>query len=350
MSATKTRVLFDYFFITVGAFLMALGIGVFLVDAQVVPGGVSGLSMALHYLSGYTLPVGLMMWALNVPLYIWGVRELGRSFGFRTFYGFTANSLFIDLLRGDFPGLGFIRAQDSAAVQYLLGHDFFFLILLGAMLLGLGLGIIFRFKGTTAGSDIIAAIAQKRWGARPGQTIMFVDFFVISFAGFIIHYKDLSAEKPALALTLYAFMLLFVSSKLIDMVIDGFDYARSAFIISDRNQEIGACIMHQLNRGATALHGRGLYRGLERDVLFTVVNRKEVQILTELVRAIDPKAFIIVSNVYEVQGEGFRPRGYLDLQTFRKKSNGNGHGHGHDGEEAKATATGAGPGEAAPDQ
>ncbi len=101
----KKRPFVDYAFITIGAFIMAMGIGVFLVDARVVPGGVSGLSMSIHYLSNNTIPVGLMMWVLNIPLYFWGVRELGRRFGARTFYGFTANSFFIDFLRGDLPGL-----------------------------------------------------------------------------------------------------------------------------------------------------------------------------------------------------------------------------------------------------
>ncbi|MEJ2537623.1 MAG: YitT family protein, partial [Calditrichia bacterium] len=91
---------YEYIFITIGAAIMALGIGVFLVDARVVPGGVSGLSMAIHYLSNNSIPVGLMMWLFNIPLYLWGIKELGKRFGARTFYGFTANSFFIDFFRG----------------------------------------------------------------------------------------------------------------------------------------------------------------------------------------------------------------------------------------------------------
>ncbi len=307
----------DYLFITFGSFIMAVGIGVFLVDAQVVPGGVSGLAMALHYLSGNSIPVGLLMWALNVPLFIWGIKELGKSFGVRTFYGFTTNAFFIDLLRGAYvPGL---RWQDSDTVRYLLENDFFFLILIGALLLGIGLGIIFKFKGTTAGSDIVAAIAQKKWGMMPGRTIMFTDFFVISFAGIVIHYKHLSDTIPAIVLTLYAFMLLFISSKLIDVIIDGFDYARSAFIISDKLEEIAHQIMYRLSRGATRLKGTGLYRNSERDVLLTVVNRKEMQILHDIVAEIDPNAFIIVNNVHEVMGLGFKRRGEVNVHGFVQK-------------------------------
>lgn len=95
----------DYVAITLGAAFMAIGIGVFLVDAKVVPGGASGLAMAIHYLSDNTIPVGMMIWVINVPLYIWGIKVLGKRFGIRTFYGFTVSSFFIDFLEGIFPDL-----------------------------------------------------------------------------------------------------------------------------------------------------------------------------------------------------------------------------------------------------
>lgn len=298
----------DYIAITIGAALMALGIGVFLVDAQVVPGGVTGLSMAFHYLSGKTLPIGLMIWVLNVPLYLWGIKELGKSFGWRTFYGFTLSSIFIDLFRGDIPGLEFIQLQNTQTVKDLYNNDFLFLILIGATLLGVGLGIIFKFKGTTAGSDIIAAIMQKKYGIKPGQAIMFVDLFVIALAGFIIEVKDLAEIRPALSLTLYAVFLLFVSAKLVDVIIDGFDYARAVYIISDKYLEIEEAIQNTLSRGATALKSRGLYKNVEREVIVAIVTLKELGKLQELIREIDPDAFVVINNVHEVLGNGFRRR------------------------------------------
>ena len=111
----------DYVAIAFGSAFMALGIGVFLVDAQVVPGGVSGLSMAFHYLSGNTLPIGLMIWIFNVPLYLWGLKELGKRFGWRTFYGFTLSSFFIDFFRGDIPGFQFIKLQETQTIKDLDG-------------------------------------------------------------------------------------------------------------------------------------------------------------------------------------------------------------------------------------
>ncbi len=304
----KPSVFKDYFFITIGGILMALGIGVFLVDARVVPGGVSGLSMAIHYLSGGRLPVGTLIWVFNVPLYLWGIKELGKRFGARTFYGFTVSSILIDLFRGEFPGIYYTGLNQSETIVHLLHHDFLFLILLGSVFLGVGLGIIFKFKGTTGGSDIVAAILQKRYGTKPGMAIMMIDFFVISLAGIVIQLKHLGGDKPAFALTLYAFFLLFLSSHLIDLILDGFDYARSALIISDHNDKIAQVIIEKLSRGATVLHGHGLYKNVDRDVLLTVVSRKEISLLTELIEEIDPNAFVIISNVHEVLGKGFRRR------------------------------------------
>lgn len=304
----KKYPIIDYAAITLGAALMAIGIGVFMVDAKVVPGGVSGLAMAMHYLSGNKLPVGVMIWVFNIPLFLWGLKELGREFGLRTFIGFSLSSFFIDLFRGDIPAFGFIRLQDSVTIRDLYKNDFLFMILIGAVMLGIGLGLIFKFKGTTAGSDIVAAIMQKRFGTKPGQAIMIIDFVVIALAGFIIDIKNLSPEKPALVLTFYALFLLFVSSRLIDIIIDGFDYARTVFIISDKYSEISDAIMNDLGRGVTAVKTRGVYRNIEREMLMSVVPFRELTKLTEMVKEIDPTAFVIINNAHEVLGEGFRRR------------------------------------------
>jgi len=307
-SFLKKYPIIDYFAITVGSAIMAIGIGVFLVDAKVVPGGVSGLAMAMHYLSGGSISVGLLMWTLNIPLFLWGMKELGKEFGVRTFVGFSLNSFFIDLFRGDIPGFEYLKLQNSATVQDLYKNDFLFMVLIGAVLVGFGLGIIFKFKGTTAGSDIVASIMHKRFGIKPGQSIMIIDFFVIALAGSIIELKDLSPDKPALSLTFYAIFLLFLSSRLIDIIIDGFDYARAAYVISDKFEEISEEITKKMERGVTAIDTRGVYKNIEREMLLTVVPLREVTRLVEIVKEVDPHAFVIVYNVHEVLGEGFRRR------------------------------------------
>jgi uncharacterized membrane-anchored protein YitT (DUF2179 family) len=137
---------------------------------------------------------------------------------------------------------------------------------------------------------------------------MITDFFVISLAGLIIGLKDLGGERSAMTLTLYALFLLFVSGRLVDAIIDGFDYARTAFIISDKNDEIAKVIVNDFSRGATAIKARGLYRNVEREIIFTVVTLRELGKLTNAIKQIDPHAFVTVNNVHEVLGEGFRRR------------------------------------------
>ncbi len=302
------KILMDYLAITLGCLLLAAGISIFTIDARIIPGGVSGIAIALNFLTNGWISVGLAIWIMNLPLYLWGVKVLGKEFGVRTFFGFSVSSLFIDLLRGDIPGMAFIRCQDIPTIQNMLANDFLLYISTGAILMGIGLGIVFKFRGTTGGVDIIAAIAQKRFGLKPGQVFMSMDFFIVALGGVIIHIKDLSPDRPVFTLCLYSFILIVGSCKLVDSIIDGFDYANSAVIISQRYDEISRVIMETMDRGATALHGKGLYMNVEREILFTVVTRREVPLLVETVKGIDPHAFVIVNNVHEVLGEGFRPR------------------------------------------
>ena len=298
----------DYTAIAVGAFLLASGISIFLVEARVIPGGVTGLGVAINYATHGYINIGVAVWLINIPLFIWGFKVLGKQFGIRTFFGFSITSFCIDLLRGQIPGLSSVRPFEHEAIQNMLANDFPLFIIIGAVLVGIGLGVVFKFRGTTGGTDILAAIAQKKLGLKPGYVFMFTDFFIISFGGVVIHLTGISPDKPALTLTLYAFVLLFVAAKLIDVIIEGFDYANSAIIISQKYDEISKEIMNKLSRGATALHGRGLYSNQEREVLYTVITRKEISLLTEIVENIDPHAFIIINNVHEVLGQGFRPR------------------------------------------
>ena len=302
------RVITDYLAITLGCLLLAAGISIFTIDARIIPGGVSGIAIALNFLSNDWISVGLAIWIMNLPLYLWGIRVLGREFGIRTFFGFSVSSLFIDLLRGDFPGMEALRCQDIPAIQDMLANDFLLYISTGAILIGIGLGIVFKFRGTTGGVDIIAVIAQRKLGLKPGQVFIAMDLFIVALGGIIIHFKDLSPDRHVFTLCLYSIILIVASSKLIDVIIDGFDYANSALIISPRYDEISKAIMDSMGRGATALHGKGLYLNVEREIIFTVVTRRELPLLVETVKEIDPHAFVIVNNVHEVLGEGFRPR------------------------------------------
>ena len=297
----------EYLLIGLGSAIMSLSIAM-LVDIFVVPGGAAGLSMAIYYLTDGFFSIGVLKWIINLPLFIWGYKVLGNTFGLRTFYGFSTCSFFIDLFRGSIPGLGFIKIQDSAFIKDMGQNDFLFLIIFAAILMGTGLGIIFKYRGTTGGSDIGAAIMQKKLGIMPGRSIMLIDFFVIAFAATVLHFKGMPLEKPIFSLVLYALLLLFLSSYILDIIIDGFDYARMVLIISDKSEEISTAIMHKLTRGATALKSRGIYRDIDREIIMTVVTIKEVPKINELIKEIDPNAFIIINPIYEINGSGFKRR------------------------------------------
>lgn len=304
----KNNLIFDYFFLTFGSALMALGIGVFLVDAMVVPGGVSGIALSIYYMTNKFIPVGLTVWILNIPLFAWGYKELGKKFSIRTFFGLTSNAFFIDLFRGDIPGLRSISLNDSPTILDLQQKDFLFLILIGAVLIGIGLGIMFKFNGTTGGTAIIAAILQKHYSFKPGQIFLVLDSLVILLAGFIIEYKGIAQERPAFSLTLFAFFLLIVSSKMLDAVIDGFDYARQVLIFSDKKTEIADAIMLNLNRGCTAFKTRSLYKNIDREAIMTIIKIRDLSKLEEIIHSIDDDAFVIINTVHEIQGKGFRRR------------------------------------------
>ncbi|MCB0282514.1 MAG: YitT family protein [Calditrichae bacterium] len=304
----KKRIIKDYLMIAFGALIMGLSIGVFMIDTRVVPGGVSGIAMALHFLSDESIPVGLMLWIMNIPLFIWGVKELGWGFAIRTIFGFTISAFSIDLFHGDVPGLTFLALNKSEAIVDLQQNDFLFLIVIGAVLLGVGMAFVLKHKGTTGGADVVAAILQKRYGYKPGNAIMVMNILIILFATLIIYQKQLSHFRPPISLAFYALLLTFIISRIVDIFLDGFDYARSAMIISDKSKEIADAIMHKLSRGATALNGRGLYLNSERDIIMTIITRRELTLLEELIRSIDPKAFVVISTVHEVLGEGFKRR------------------------------------------
>jgi len=277
-------IIFDYLVIAAGATIMSLGLVLFLAPARIAPGGVSGLAIVLRDL--WNLPMGLMMLVFNIPLFILGLKLLGRKFGPRTLFAFIIVSLTTDIFDK-------VLHLEAATHNILLASIF------GGVVLGLGLGIVFRFKGTTGGSDIVGQIINKYTNFSVGTGIMLVDFMIISIAG---------AAFQSINLALYGFISLYFSSKVVDLVIDGFDYARSFYIITEKQAAIIKAVTEEMNRGGTLLTGRGFYTGETRDTLFIVVTRKEVSTLRQLVKRVDPQAFMVIANVHEVLGYGFRPR------------------------------------------
>jgi len=275
----KRQALLDYLSITAGAAVTAVALALFLVPNKIAAGGVSGLGTIFHHITQW--PVGRIILSLNVPLFLIGFKELGMQSGIRSLYAVFVLSLLTDLITP------FVTSPTS---------DPLLAALYGGVVGGLGMGLVFRARGTTGGTDIIARLIEKYSNFSAGKGLVMVDIVVIAFAGITF-----SAE-----LALYAFVSLFLVGRMIDFVQEGLNVSKAAIIISDRSTEIQRSILYNLKRGVTILNGRGAYTGMDKEVLLCIIGRSELTQLKRIVQNEDPSGFIIISNVHDVLGEGFQ--------------------------------------------
>ncbi len=273
----------SYSLIIVGSFILATGFVLFITPYKIVPGGVYGISIILHYLFG--TPVGLVALLFDIPLTVIGVKVLGPRFGFKTVLGFSLTAVFNDTLTL-FWGYKPLVEGDA-----LLSSIF------GGVLVGLGLGLMFRSKATSGGSDIVASILNKYTKIPLGQLMILVDSFIVLLG--LLAFGDWK-------IPLYSWIVIFITGKVIDIVLEGLSYDKSLFIISDRHEEIRDKIIHNLNRGGTLIEGKGMFNMADRKIIFTVVSRRELALLQEYIHSIDPKAFMTVLDTREILGEGFK--------------------------------------------
>ncbi len=269
--------------IACGSVIMAAGYVYFVVPYKIVPGGVYGIGIILHYLFG--VPTGLSGLVLNVPLVILGMRVLGPRFGIKTVIGMVLTSVLIDVLTAFWGNAPLVDDP-------LLSAGF------GGVLIGAGLGLIFRAKATTGGTDIVAQVLNKYTRIPVGQLLMLVDAAIVSLA--VLAFHDIK-------LALYALVTIYVTGRVVDAMLTGLSYEKAVYIISDKYEQIREVIIKELDRGGTYLLGRGMYKGHEKQVIFTAVNRRDYAILQEHVRLIDPHAFMTVVDANEIIGEGFKP-------------------------------------------
>jgi uncharacterized membrane-anchored protein YitT (DUF2179 family) len=276
------RELMDYFGILVGVTITALALVWLLIPNKIAAGGVSGLAIVFYYL--WRWPVAWAMLMLNIPLFLACLWTFGPRFGAKTLFG----AAFISIMT---------QFWDSVIHLSPLTKDPLLAALYGGVIAGIGMGIAFRFRGTTGGTDLAAQLINHFAGIPIGQGLLLCDSAVIILAGLVFRSVELA---------LYAIITLFITSKVLDAVLEGFNYAKAAFIISEYSEEIGRHILSELERGATGLSGRGLYSTTKKEVVLCVISRVEEIKLKELVHRIDPKAFIIITDVHEVLGEGFK--------------------------------------------
>ncbi len=273
----------SYSLIIIGSFILASAFVLFITPYKIVPGGVYGISIVLHWILG--TPVGLMALCFDIPLTIIGIKILGPRFGFKTVLGFSLTALFTDSLTWIW---GF---------EPLVKGDALLSSIFGGLLCGLGLGLMFRSKATSGGSDIVAMIIAKYTRLPIGQLMIMVDSVIVLVGLFV--FGDWK-------IPLYSWIVIFITGKVIDGVLEGINYEKSLFIISEKHEEIRDKIINNLNRGGTIIEGHGMFNMAERKIIFTVVSRRELIILEEYIQQIDPKAFLTVLDASEILGEGFK--------------------------------------------
>lgn len=268
----------EYLFVIVGAAIIAVGFNVFLLPNQVASGGVSGISTILNGLFGWN--AGIIQYAFNIPLFIAGVLVLGKKFGVKSFIGTITLPAFVILTSGWEPW----------TLNPLLGAIF------GGIVVGSGLGIVFKGKASTGGTDLLAQIITKFTGLTLGTSVLMIDGIIAVSAALVF---DL--EKG-----LYAIIGLYVTTKTIDIIQLGFSQSKMAYIITNMEEEMREAIYREVNRGVTKLPAFGGYTGEEKTFLMVVVYQTEFTKLKQVVKMVDPTAFVVVSDAYEVLGEGFK--------------------------------------------
>ena len=293
---------YSYSLIAIGSFILAAGFIYFIDPHKIVPGGVYGIGIVVKNITadvmgdGIKLPflkepifqdglgIGFVGLMLNIPLTIMGIKILGPRFGVKTVVGFIFSSIFIDFLDERFDGA--------------LVDDILLSCIFGGVLIGFGLALIFKTRATSGGSDIIAMIAAKYTRMSLGLLLIVVDSIIVLLG--LLVFKDWK-------IPLYSWIVIYITGKVIDAVMQGVSYDKALFIISEKYDEIREKIIKDLNRGGTLINGVGMYKGLDKKIIFTNVNRREQGVLQDFIKEIDPNAFMTVIDAHEVLGNGFKP-------------------------------------------
>lgn len=274
----------SYLGLIAGTFILALGYAFFMTPYKITPGGIYGISIVLHH--QFHFPVGLAALCFNLPLTLLGLKLLGSRFGIKTFIGFILTALFTD-------GLIFFIGNDPLNLydEVLLASIF------GGVIMGIGVGLIFKSRASSGGTDVLASILSKYTKIPLGKQLMIVDSCIVVF-GFIA-FQDWK-------IPLYSWLTIFIMGKVIDMVLHGFSDDKIVFIISDKSEELRKTIIYDLHRGGTIFQAKGMYTQDDKDVLFTVMNRREIPDLQKYIFQVDANAFISILDAYEILGKGFK--------------------------------------------
>jgi uncharacterized membrane-anchored protein YitT (DUF2179 family) len=272
--------------IGIGTAIYAFGLHYFIIPNQFMEGGITGVTLLLRYAFGIQPSYSTL--ALNIPLFLIGWKMLGSKSMIYTIAGTLFLTLFLWIME-QIIGLGWVEPFRTESDPMLAA-------LYAGITLGSGLGIVFRYGGTTGGSDIIARIGSRIWGWSMGRVILTIDVIVIGLS--LIYIPQ---EK-----VLYTLVAVFITSRLIDFIQEGAYAARAFTIITNRGKQVAEAVTNSMERSATLMNATGAYSNAPKQIVYCVVYRTEMRQLSQIVRSIDPHAFIIISEVYDVLGEGFK--------------------------------------------
>ena len=270
----------NLFLITLGSIIIGIGLKAIVIPNGMITGGFSGAGILLFYYTQSLTP-GIWYFVLNIPVFILGWLFISRRFLFYSLYGAIILTLAIDFIRFEIPFKDLVLA-----------------VLAGGTIIGAGAGIIFRSLGSAGGNDIISVILNQKFGIRIGTYN-----FGFNFILFLFSFGTLAAD-----LILYSMAMSYITSQIIEYFITLFNQRKMIFIISNNPRQITDEIMKKLNRGATFLKGEGAYSGREKEIILTVVNTFQIKRIEEIAFAIDPDAFLITENTFNVLGKGFSRR------------------------------------------
>jgi uncharacterized membrane-anchored protein YitT (DUF2179 family) len=272
-----------------GSALFALGFDLFLAPNDINCGGVSGLAMVILRLNDFTT-IGILCALINVPLFLLGLKAVGKKFFAGSLIGMAFSSWLIDLLEDVLP---------------VFQTDVLISAIFGGVMIGAGLGMVFAAEASTGGSDILGRLLKRVMPNMPiGKLMLMLDIIVIGLTGVV--FKDINN-------TLYSAVTLYVSSVVIDGVVYGMDYSKVVWIISDEYEQIAAAIDSVLQRGITMVQAQGFYARKDKSILLCAVKRRQVAELKSLVHEIDPQAFVILQDAHQVLGDGFKRYDKNDL-------------------------------------
>ena len=260
-------------FLTVGAFIAALAIEVFLAPNNIIDGGVVGISMILSYLTKYNL--GLLVALINIPFMCLAFTKMGKKFVLQTFFAISVFAIALNIFH-----------------EHFVTKDLLLATVFGGIILGAGVGIILKNEGSLDGTEILSLVVSKKWGMSVGEFILGLNLFIYTAAGFVFGLEN----------AMYSMLTYFIAARVIDAVMDGINRSKSIRIISDKSDEIGQALIERLDIGITYIYGQGGYLKNDKKIIYCIASRLELSNLKDVVKEIDPKAFISIVDVHESYG------------------------------------------------